>query len=131
MEKSGIKEKQKFIGLYEYRGSANMTDISDSDIFCQLIWGIARRHGWSKWVPEDVVVKKVASSDRDRARRILRENVDEVTFLNYKKDGNNPKYRLREGPEEKENLAECLLECGYSKIQIEATVSRFEGFEDD
>lgn len=95
---------------------------------CSLRWKLARRHAWGSPIPEDDLVR-MAPTDvgDDRAREACQELKTE-SYVTYRRENG---YGLRNSPDEQAKLARVLRDtCGYSEIQIEATLSRFSGFDE-
>ena len=94
------------------------------EIRCQLLWKLARSHGWARWIPGDDLVRTLPRSDRERARRVILPTLRLSPAVVFRPDRG---YRI--DPDEFETLAYFLRdECGYSELRIEATLSHFDGF---
>lgn len=100
----------------------NRGNVSDDDLRADLLWKLARRHGWSGWVSEDALVDKaLKDSQAPRGRNICKELRKENYVICQRSRG----YRIKGMPEQEE-LAEELRKYGYGKMRIEATLSPFE-----
>jgi hypothetical protein len=91
---------------------------------CQLLWKLCRKHGWGTPVPKDVLVDlALKSSDQGRGKDIAEELVTEP-YIGYQQ---NKGYSVKNDPDSQAKVAFLLVsECGYNKIQVEATLSRFK-----
>lgn len=98
--------------------------LSDREIGCQLLWKLARSHGWARWIPEDDLVRTLPRSDRRRARREVLPALGGDSRTVFQRGRG---FKLdHEGIE---TLAYYLRDrCGYSELRIEATLSHFDGF---
>jgi hypothetical protein len=95
---------------------------SDSEVLCKLSWKLARRHGWgnpiSKQGLADLALK---SSNEGRGRELIDSLVSE-SFVGKSQKG----YYIPNDPDSQAVLAFRLRDtCGYTEVQIEATLSRF------
>lgn len=101
---------------------------SGNYVKCSLRWKLARRHAWGSPIPEDDLVRMAPTDvDDDRAREACRELKSE-SYVTYQRQNG---YGIKNSPDEQAKLARVLRDrCGYTEIQVEATLSRFPGFED-
>lgn len=87
---------------------------------------MARHHDWGKWTPTEVVLTNGLSNDeRERVENELVPLIKRgrVQAIQYR-DG-----ALRLDGEKRRQMAYFLRDKGgYSELQIEATISRFQGF---
>ena len=90
---------------------------------CRLLWKLARRHGWGSPVPaETLVTDALASAEQGRGRDLVSDLRSEP-YVGRQSGG----YVLANDPDSQALVATRLREtCGYSTLQIEATLSRFE-----
>lgn len=96
---------------------------------CRLLWKLARRHGWGSPIEEEtLVVSALAPTEQGRGRDLLADLRSEP-YVGRISDG----FVLKNDPDSQALAAARLHDsCGYSTLQIEATLSRFEqagGFE--
>lgn len=97
---------------------------SDSEIECDLLWRLVRRHGWGNWVPEDDLIDIVPTHERGRARDLA----DDLQAEPYVAHDPNRGYAVNNS--HVDLLADRLHnDCGYSKFRIETTLSHFDGFD--
>lgn len=90
-------------------------------IRCRLLWKIARRHGWGSPVPADALVRSALESSIQGERHDRVEELLEEPYVGRDPDG----YVLRNDRDSQALAAVRLREtCGYSTLQIEATLSR-------
>ena len=98
--------------------------LSDGEIRWQLLWKLARSHGWARWIHSDDLVKTLPRSERGRARRDVLPTLRGDTMTVYRRGKG---YKVDH--DEIERLGYYLRdECGYSELRIEATLSHFQGF---
>ncbi len=102
----------------------------DSTVKCDLLWKLCRRHGWSTPVPRDVLVNDaLESTEQGRGKQLVAELLEEPYIAYQRGKG----YSVENSPDAQAKAAFRLREtCGYSGIQIESTLSRFDqagGFE--
>lgn len=96
----------------------------DSELKCDLLWKICRRHGWSTPIPkQDLIDLALEDTEQGRGKKLVEELLDEP-YIGYQKGAG---YSVKNDPDSQAQAAFRLREtCSYSKIQIEATLSRFE-----
>jgi hypothetical protein len=97
---------------------------SISQIKCELLWKLCRRHGWGAPISEDALLN-LALSDTNQAtgRAVVGELLQEPYIVFRTDDG----YSVKNDPDSQAQAAYRLKStCGYTEIQIEATLSRFE-----
>lgn len=102
-----------------------MTDrASERQIKCALLWKLSRSHGWGTPVgKDDLVTLALADVEQGRGRRLVKELIDEPYVVYREGRG----FQIRNDPDAQAAVAYRLEEtCGYSRLQIEATLSRFE-----
>lgn len=94
------------------------------DLLCQLLWKMGRRHGWSGYVSEDGLIDlALESSDQGAGREIVEELTNEP-YIEFQRGRG---YRVKNNPDSQAQAAYRLKRtCGYTELQIEATLSRFE-----
>ncbi len=105
-----------------------MTDsgqLSDTEIECRLLWRLVRVHGWSQWVPRDALVNNaVPPSDQGRAKTIC-DDLKMKPYINFQRGQG---FRIVGNTENR--IALFLRDiCGYTEIQIESSLSHFDGFD--
>lgn len=97
---------------------------SRQHVLCKLLWKLCRGHGWAGALSEDALVDlALESSSQGQARDLVEELIHEpyITFQNGKG------YRVKNDPDSQAQAAARLKQsCGYTDIQIEPTLSRFE-----
>ena len=99
--------------------------LSDTEIRCQLLFFLSRKHGWAQWIPEDELVGTVPVSERGRARQEILPELQQSPLTIHQRDRG---YKINH--DRIEDLAyELRDECTYSELRIEATLSHFDGFE--
>lgn len=92
-------------------------------IRCRLLWKLARRHGWGSPVDAGTLVRSALESSIQGAGHDRVGELVEEPFVGRGPDG----YFLRNDPDSQALAAVRLREtCGYSTLQVEATLSRFE-----
>lgn len=101
-----------------------------SELKCRLLWKLCRKHGWGSPVPRDDLVSwALPDSDQGRGREIVEDLLDEP-YTGFQRGAG---YSIRNDPDSQAQAAYRLRsECGYTTVQIEATLSRFQqagGFE--
>lgn len=102
------------------------SDASDVEIRCKLLWKLCRSHGWGSPVPiDDLVGDALDAVDQGRGRQIC-DDLKKRPFITYRRGRG---LTIKNSPVEQEKIAHILRdECSYTRLQIEATLSRFEGF---
>lgn len=101
-----------------------MTELLEQEVVCQLLWKLARRHGWSQWISLDALVRDLSVQDERRAREIFEAQVAKKEYVEYHPGREEVKLNVPH-----ENLAYDLRDdCGFSELRIEATLSHFDGF---
>lgn len=101
-----------------------------SSIRCKLLWKLARMHAWSGFIQtRDLLAAALDTEGHDDGRKVIEELVNEPFTMFQSGQG----IRLKNDPDSQALVAYELRDvCGYSEIQIEATLSRFAqngGFE--
>ncbi|WP_248518059.1 hypothetical protein [Salinarchaeum laminariae] len=96
---------------------------SGREIRCRLLWTLARRHGWGSPVDAETLLRSaLASSAQGRGRELI-DDLRYEPYLDRGPDG----YFLYNDPDSQALAALRLRDtCGYSQLQVEATLSRFE-----
>lgn len=91
---------------------------------CRLLWKLARRHGWGAPVAESTLVRSALEpSAQGRGHGLVHELVEEPYVDRVRGDG----FFLKNDPDSQALATVRLREtCGYSTLQVEATLSRFE-----
>lgn len=89
----------------------------------QLVFKLCRRHGWGSPIPEDDLVNlALHSSDQGRGRTLVGDLVSEP-YIGFRSSSG---YFVRNDPDSQAYAAYRLQStCGYTKLQIEGTLSRF------
>lgn len=104
---------------------------SEAEIKCELLWKLCRRHGWKKQgvSREDLVTEALADTEQGRGRQLVGELLNEP----YLKPKAADRYHVKNNPRAQAKAAFRLRDtCGYTDLQIESTLSRFQqagGFE--
>ena len=90
---------------------------------CRLLWKLARRHGWGLPVEEEtLVVSALAPAEQGRGWELV-DDLRAEPYVGRISGG----FALKNDPDSQALAAVRLREtCGYSTLQIEATLSRFE-----
>lgn len=97
---------------------------------CDLIWQLCRRHSWGSPIPgENLVRLALKTSEQGEGRR---ERLDELLKEPYVEKLPNG-FAIKNNPNAQAQAAYRLeTTCGYSRLRIEAALSRFKqagGFE--
>lgn len=102
-----------------------MANDNDCHELCRLAWRLTRRHGWSGPIPEQDLLNALDSHAQGRGKRELLDDLCDLDFVDRRGGG----YIIV--PNTWEDLAYFLRDnCGYTEIQIEATLSsHFDGFD--
>lgn len=100
-----------------------MGSLTDQQISCMLLWRLARIHGWSSAISVSDLVIQTPVSDEKRARDVCRRVVTQKSYIAY--DPSTDRLKLRVPHDQ---LAYDLLNCGYSELRIETTLTKFDGF---
>lgn len=97
---------------------------SDAQLKCELLWKLCRRHGWGGAISKDGLTDlALDASSQGSGRKIVEQLIDE-SYITYQR-GNG--YRVKNDPDSQAEAAYRLKNsCGWSELQIEATLSRFE-----
>ena len=95
-----------------------------SELKCRLLWKLCRRHGWATPVPRKALVDwALQDSDQGRGRTIVEDLLDEP-YIGFQRGAG---YSVRNDPDSQAQAAYRLKSvCGYTELQIEATLSRFQ-----
>lgn len=95
----------------------------DRRLKCRLLWKLARRHGWGSPVDQEtLVVAALASSEQGRGRDLVTDLRSEPYVVR-----GSGGLALKNDPDSQALAAVRLRDaCGYSTLQVEATLSRFE-----
>lgn len=97
---------------------------------CRLLWKLARRHGWGSPVAETTLVTDALEPSAQGRGRELLADLRREPFVGVRR---GDEFVLSNDPDSQALAAVRLREtCGYSRLQVEATLSRFEqagGFE--
>lgn len=97
---------------------------SESEIKCYLQWKLCRTHGWGSPVPKEALVDLALDSVEQGRGKELIEDLIQEPYIEYQ-EGKG--YQIKNSPDAQAKLAFHLEEtCGYDRIQIEATLSRFK-----
>jgi hypothetical protein len=89
---------------------------------CSLLWKLVRRHGWSKMVGVAELARDAPVSDEEKARRVARTELAGKEYVGYRQD--TDEIWLTGPPHD--SVAEDLVECGFSPIQIRATFGDYQ-----
>jgi len=91
---------------------------------CRLLWKLARLHGWGSPVDETRLVDAaLAPAEQGRGYDVIDDLLAEPYVDRVPGEG----YALRNDPDFQALAAVRLrTTCGYSRLQIEATLSRFD-----
>lgn len=97
---------------------------SENQIKCSLLWKLGRAHGWGTPVrKEDLVTLALDDVEQGRGKQIVDELIEE-SYVTYRKGYG---FQVKNDPDAQAKAAFRLEEtCGYTRLQIEATFSRFE-----
>lgn len=97
---------------------------SRTQLKCRQLWKLCRRHGWSSPISRDALVNlALESAIQGQGRDIVHDLIEEPYIEFHVGRG----YSLKNNPDAQAQAAYRLKDvCGYSEIQIEATLSRFE-----
>ena len=98
--------------------------MSDSQLKCELLWKLCRKHGWASPLLEDALIDlALESSDQGDGRELVDELVEEP-YIAYQQERG---YSVKNDPDAQAQAAYRLISvCGYHEIQVELTLSRFE-----
>ena len=98
--------------------------LSDAQIKCRLLFSLCRRHGWAGAIPAvDLVRTGLQDSDHGRGR-VLVEELRREPYIEFRPGTG---YRVKNDPDSQAIAAARLITtCGYTALQVEATLSRFE-----
>ncbi len=98
--------------------------MSQAGSLCRLLFTLARRHGWGNPITEEGWVDlALEPSNQGRGRDLIDELAAEPYITFQQAEG----YRIKNDPDSQAQAAYRLKRhCSYSKLQIEATLSRFE-----
>jgi hypothetical protein len=98
--------------------------LSTSELKCKLLWKLCRKHGWGSPIPKTRLVNlALQSSSQGKGKRLVEELVQEP-YIEYQ-EGQG--YSALNNPDSQAQAAYRLnSSCGFLKIQIEPTLSRFE-----
>lgn len=95
-----------------------------SETICALLWKVSRKHGWSSPISEDGLTD-LALEDADQGKG--REVVQRLTSEPYITYQRGQGYGMKNDPDSQAQAAYRLKNvCGYTELQIEATLSRFQ-----
>ena len=95
-----------------------------TEIRCQLLFSLSRKHAWARWVPEDEILRTLPKSERGRGRREVLPELRKEPLVIHQPDRG---YKINH--DTIEDLAHELRDkCEYSELRIEATLSHFDGF---
>ena len=97
-------------------------DRMTAHIKCRLLFTVARKHGWSREIPGDALVRMaLRDSEQGDGHDIVMELADEQGVIRTATG-----LSIRNDPDSQALLAVRLVKtCGYSPLQVEATLSRF------
>lgn len=97
---------------------------STTGLKCRLLWKLARLHGWSAPVDETTLVDAaLAPGEQGSGRAAIPDLLEEPYVVHVPGEG----YVLRNDPDSQALAAVRLRStCGYTDLQIEATLSRFD-----
>lgn len=95
-----------------------------SELKCELLWKLCRKHGWGAPIPKRVLVDlALEASEQGRGKAVVEELVEEP-YVQYRRGEG---YGIVNDPDGQAQAAVRLQSsCGYLELQIEATLSRFE-----
>lgn len=96
-----------------------------SDMKCRLLWKLCRRHGWGSPISKDGFVNLALEDvDQGRGKEVVEELLKEP-YIGYQ---GGKGFSIRNDPDSQAQVAFRLrTTCeGYSDLQIEATLSRFQ-----
>lgn len=95
----------------------------DGEIKCRLLWSLARRHGWASPVDATTLVSSaLPTAEQGMGRELLGALAREP----YVDRVGESSYALRNDPDSQAVAAARLTDtCGYTTLQVEATLSRF------
>ena len=95
---------------------------SDEEIECALLWKLARTHGWSGSIPADDLVRDALPGHEDPRGHEICEELKRMAYVTYQRGQG---FSLEGMPEQEELAYELRDRCGYTELQIEATLSPF------
>lgn len=98
--------------------------IAPREAKCDLLWRLCRRHGWASPISKDGLTDLAfKSSSQGQGRELVDDLLDEP-FICYQRGRG---YWVKNDPDSQAQAAYRLRGvCGYTELQIEATLSRFE-----
>lgn len=97
---------------------------SESTLKCKLLWKLCRGHNWSKKGVDREGLVNLALQDTEQGRG--KELVEDLLDEPYVAPTGENKYSVKNNPRAQARAAFRLREsCGYTEIQIEASLSRF------
>lgn len=98
--------------------------MSRSQLKCELLWKLCRKHGWASPLSEDALIGlALESADQGDGREVVGELVEEP-YITYRRGEG---YSVKNDPDVQAQAAYRLISvCGYLEIQVEPTLSRFE-----
>ena len=95
---------------------------SDDEIECALKWKLVRKHGWSGPIPEEKLVRDALPASEVARGREICETLKQKTYVVYQRGRG---FSLKGMPEQAVLARELRDQCGYTELQIEATLSPF------
>jgi hypothetical protein len=94
-------------------------------VLCRITFKLSRKHSWANRVPVDATLQELLPDERVVAEDEIVPDVKhgQIEFLGYQND----MWWVR--GDKHDEAAEFLdSHCEYSRLRIEATLSRFDGF---
>jgi hypothetical protein len=90
---------------------------------CRLRFTLARHHGWSRAIPESTLLNwALEDSEKGEGKRALEALSSEPYIAVHPSRG----VQIKNDPDSQAALAARLIRvCHYSRLQVEATLSRF------
>lgn len=95
-----------------------------SSVFCDLLFKMSRRHGWGNPITIKGLTDLALEDSQQGVGQQLAEDLVEKPYIKEVQPG---QYAVPNDPDSQAQIAFVLQEkCGYTELQLEATLSRFE-----
>jgi hypothetical protein len=95
-----------------------------SSVFCDLLFKMSRRHGWGNPITIKGLTDLALKDSQQGSGQQLAEDLVEKPYIKEVQQG---QYAVPNNPDSQAQIAFVLREkCGYTELQLEATLSRFE-----
>lgn len=93
-----------------------------TEIECLLLWKLARSHGWGAEIAVSTLVSDAPVGDEQQARAVAWGRLADRPFVAFHPGRDTIWLR---GPPGEAVISHLRDECGYSKLQVEATFSSY------